>query len=111
MSTPLFPEYFDQGTEGYPVAVNVLGFTLKLLRFETPGRPIIYDGVFKVEGNIADALGNLQVALGLERDCNFGPKTRRRLLEEYGIDVNDLTVERFTMPRPPRRSGPISQHD
>ena len=91
-----FPEFLGHGSAG--PAVNVLGILIMSLGFNDREHPIELDGEFTPDGAIARAVRSLQRKLEFtegEVDGNFGPDTRARFKDKYGLDVNMLTDSVF----------------
>lgn len=90
----LFPPMMNQGSSGTAVAVLqilLLGLAVKSDEIEVGG--LVADGEYGSQ--TAKAVMTLQTFLGFageDVDGNFGPKTRKRLKEQLGIDIDSIMM-------------------
>ena len=90
MAEKLFPEILDKGSKG--PAVAALQLVLKAGGWD-PHHQIVVDGEY---GDMTKlAVRCLQNACGIEAFGNFGPKTRKALLDKTGLDVSSIRASAF----------------
>lgn len=94
MEVSFFPPMMNQGSSGAAVAVlQVLLLGMAVKNDEIEVSELVPDGEYGKE--TARAVMTLQTFLGFageDVDGNFGPKTRKRLDEQLGIDVNSIMM-------------------
>ena len=83
----MFPPYLDEGSMG--LAVMYLQALLSALDLELP-EGFRIDG--KQTGPTTKAIKTLQRHMEYDPDGNFGPGTRARFKEAYGIDVDSIPM-------------------
>jgi len=85
LSFPLFPRFLNVKSKG--LAVNMLICLFAGTEYDPLGE-LQADGDY---GQVLEmVVRRFQEAHGLEIDGNFGPDTRAKVKEEFGIDINAI---------------------
>jgi peptidoglycan hydrolase-like protein with peptidoglycan-binding domain len=79
----LFPQYLNQGSNGYAVL-----FLQRCLSASSFGRGVGLDVDGEYGPVTATCVKVLQEFLGCEADGNFGPATRKALKDRLGLDTD-----------------------
>lgn len=87
----LFPKYLNKGSKGPAVALLQCLLKDRGCNMEN----IVVDGDYGEQ--TARGVAELQTLLGIEPDGNFGPATRKALVDDDGgLDVNSILAAAFT---------------
>ncbi|HLC49123.1 MAG TPA: peptidoglycan-binding domain-containing protein [Candidatus Andersenbacteria bacterium] len=90
-----FPDYLDENSKG-PGVRRATKFLQHMLKFACFNSRIVPDGIYGQQ--TVEGVKRLQRHLGFrgdDIDGKFGPKTREKLLEKMGVDINAIPEDDF----------------